>query len=115
MYLFESTLKNYKAVSFSLASIYGVGKINSILVSKQLGFSENLRLEDLSKDQRDSMITSIKIFKLLTGSDLKLKNQLSSEKLINIKSYKGLRRYKGLPIRGQRTHSNARTARKRIK
>lgn len=115
MYIFESTLEDSKSVSFSLASIYGVGKINSVLVCKQLGFSKNLRLKNLSKKQEDSVIDNIKMFKLLTGSELKLKNQLSLEKLITIKSYKGLRRYKGLPIRGQRTRSNARTARKKIK
>jgi small subunit ribosomal protein S13 len=46
------------------------------------------------------------------ASDLKKSKLLNSKKLISIKSYKGLRRNQGLPVRGQRTHTNAKTAKK---
>ena len=80
---------------------------------KNLGFSRNLKLKDLSKTQLDELIAALKSSKLILAKDLKKRKQLIANHLIEIKSYKGLRGYQGLPVRGQRTHTNAKTARKR--
>lgn len=97
-----------------MASVYGIGDSNSNLLCKNLGFSRNLRVAEMSRLQRKSIIKTATLFDLQLGSDLKKARQLIFKNLIAIKSVKGLRRLRGLPIRGQRTHTNAKTARKRI-
>jgi small subunit ribosomal protein S13 len=113
IFLFNSELIDHKIVSFSLTSVYGIGKVNSILITKYLGFSHNLRIKDLSEIQLDGLEKAMGVFNFKFGTELKKTNQLLLNKLIDIRSYKGLRRYKGLPIRGQRTHTNSKTAKKR--
>ena len=111
IYLFESELVEDKSLFFALIQIYGVGKANSLLICKKLGFSKNLKTKNLSKEQINRLINLIDSLDL--ASELKKLKLLSAKKLLFIKSYKGLRKNQGLPIRGQRTHTNARTARKR--
>lgn len=113
IYLFESELPENKSIFISLTYIYGIGKFNSNVLCKKLGFSLNLKVKDLSKEQINKIIKTIESLNMHLASDLKKIKLLISKNLIYIKSYKGLRRYQGLPIRGQRTHTNARTAKKR--
>jgi small subunit ribosomal protein S13 len=90
IYIFETEILNSKSVQFSLKKIYGLNTFQINSICKKLGFSANLKTSKLATDQ---------IFTL--------------KKLVEIKSYSGLRRIKGLPVRGQRTHTNARTAKSR--
>lgn len=113
VYLFESEISENKPIFVSLTQIYGIGHFTSVLICKKLGFSRNLKIKDLSKEQILKLIKTIELLKLNIASDLKKSNLLNSKNLISIKSYKGLRRNQGLPVRGQRTHTNARTAKKR--
>ena len=113
IYIFETEIPNIKSIQFSLQKIYGIGKQHSFLFCKQLGFSKNLKTSELSKDQ------IIKLTKTISSSDLVITNQLKKfqilllQNLINIKSYRGLRRLQGLPVRGQRTHTNSKTSKYR--
>ena len=113
IYLFESELAEDKSIFFALTQIYGIGKANSFLICKKLGFSRNLKIKNLSKEQISKLINLIDSLNLDLVSELKKLKLLAAKKLLSIKSYKGLRKNQGLPIRGQRTHTNARTARKR--
>ena len=113
VYLFESEISENKPIFVSLTQIYGIGHFTAVLICKKLGFSKNLKIKDLSKEQILKLIKTIELLKLNIASDLKKSNLLNSKNLISIKSYKGLRRNQGLPVRGQRTHTNARTAKKR--
>lgn len=113
IYLFESELAEDKSIFFALTQIYGIGKANSFLICKKLGFSKNLKTKNLSKEQISKLINLIDSLNLDLVSELKKLKLLGAKKLLSIKSYKGLRKNQGLPIRGQRTHTNARTARKR--
>jgi small subunit ribosomal protein S13 len=114
IYLFEAELLENKLVFLSIMHIYGLGKFSSLLVCKRLGFSKNLKTNNLSKDQLTQLIETIEgLNKELAGA-LKKSKILHTKKLVSIRSYKGLRKIKGLPIRGQRTHTNAKTARKRF-
>jgi small subunit ribosomal protein S13 len=113
IYLFESELPENKSVHLALTHIYGIGKVNSSLICRKLGFSVNLKLKNLSKDQTTRLIKTIETLNIELASDLKKLQLLVLKKLVSIKSYKGLRRKQGLPVRGQRTHTNAKTARKR--
>ena len=112
VYLFESKIPEDKSVFFALTYIYGINRPTSFLISKKLGFSKNLKIANLSNEQIQSLLKIIESLNLVLGSNLKKTKQLIKKKSISIKSYKGLRKNQGLPIRGQRTHTNARTARK---
>lgn len=113
IYLFESEIPENKPIFMSLTQIYGIGLFNSMLICKKLGFSKNLKIKDLSKEQVVKLVKTIELLKINLASDLKKLNVLHSKNLILIKSYRGLRRNQGLPVRGQRTHTNAKTAKKR--
>lgn len=115
VYLFESELQNFKMLPFALISIYGIGKAHAVFICKKSGFSKNMKVKDLSKEQLSKLIKTIESLNILVAEDLLKSRLLIAEKLVTIKSYKGLRRYQGLPIRGQRTHTNAKTSRKRFR
>ena len=115
IYLLETELNDDKLIYFALQSIYGIGKTNAVLVCKKLGFSKNLTVQALSKEQISRIIKHIESLDLLIAGDLLKARLLVAKKSVSIKSYRGLRRYQGLPTRGQRTHTNAKTSRKRFK
>lgn len=114
IYLLESELPDNMSVFFALQRVYGIGKKNSSLICKKLGFSINLKIKNLSKDQITDILNLIEFLNLIIASDLKKIKNLVIKNLISIKSYRGLRRIQGLPVRGQRTHTNAKTARKKF-
>ncbi len=114
IYLIESKLPENMSIFFALQQIYGIGKNNSFFICKKLGFSINLKVKNLSKNQTTNLLNLIESLNLIIGSDLKKFNNLIMQNLISIKSYKGTRKLQGLPVRGQRTHTNARTARKKL-
>jgi small subunit ribosomal protein S13 len=114
VYLFESELPENKSVFLSLMHIYGLGKFNSLLICRRLGFSRNLKVKNLSKEHINKLIKTIEHLNIKLASDLKKSKILATKKLISIKSYKGLRKTRGFPVRGQRTHTNAKTSRKRF-
>ena len=113
-YLFETELLENKLVFLSIMDIYGLGKSSSLLVCKRLGFSKNLKTKNLSKDQLMQLSETIESLNKELAGALKKSKILGVQKLVSIKSYKGLRKIKGLPIRGQRTRTNAKTAIKRF-
>jgi small subunit ribosomal protein S13 len=113
IYLFESEISENKQIFISLMQIYGINWFTAIFICKKLGFSKNLKIKDLSKEQISKMVKTIELLKINLASDLKKINLLNSKNLISIKSYRGLRRTQGLPVRGQRTHTNSKTAKKR--
>jgi small subunit ribosomal protein S13 len=113
-YIFETDLHLKKSIFFSLVSIFGIGRFNSFLICKQLGFAKNFKTKYLSKEQINQIIEIIEFLNFKVGNQLKKSKVLITKKLILIKCYKGLRKIKGLPVRGQRTHTNSRTARKII-
>nr|QII42408.1 ribosomal protein S13 [Phaeodactylum tricornutum] len=113
VYLFGSELPDNKSIFFSLRYAYGIGKGNSSSLCKKLGFSKNLKVRNLSKEHINKLIKIMEVLKIEVAGDLKKSKLFISKTLASIKSYRGLRKNQGLPVRGQRTHTNARTARKR--
>jgi small subunit ribosomal protein S13 len=114
IYLFEAELPDNMSIFFALNRIYGLGKTRSFLICKKLGFSINLKIKHLSKEQINEILNIIEDLNFILASDLKKFKALVTKNLIEIKSYRGLRKYQGLPVRGQRTHTNAKTARKKF-
>lgn len=112
IYIFESELPENKSILISLTNIYGVGKHQSHFLCKILGLSVNLKTKNLSKEQVNKIIKVVEVLKISLASDLKKIKLLIAKNLVSIKSYRGLRRFQGLPVRGQRTHTNGRTAKR---
>lgn len=112
MFIFESELSENKSISIALLAIYGIGLRHSFSICKKLGFSPNLRVKNLTKKQIYKLITTIELSGISIATDLRKYRLLINKKLIDIKSYKGLRKLQGLPVRGQRTHTNAKSSRK---
>ena len=81
-------------------------------ICQYLGFSENLRIFEITKIQQLKLIRHIENSGLLINSDLKRIVKLYKSRLISIHTFRGIRAKQGFPIRGQRTHTNAKTARK---
>nr|YP_010134129.1 ribosomal protein S13 [Tryblionella apiculata]QWM93619.1 ribosomal protein S13 [Tryblionella apiculata] len=112
LYLLETNLPENKAVFFALTRVYGIGKNTAFLICKKLGFSINLKIKDLTQEQTIEILQLVDSLNLLLNNELKKFKSLTLKNLISIKSYRGLRRVRGLPVRGQRTHTNAKSARK---
>ena len=112
IYIFETEISNNKSLIFSLQKIYGLGKNNSNLICKKLGFSKNLKTSELSSSQISKLVKAVEKSELLITNKLRKSQVFSLRNLVNIKSYKGLRRLKSLPVRGQRTYTNSKTARR---
>ena len=71
IYLFESELPENKSIFFTLVYVYGIGKFNSFLICKKLGFSKNLKIKNLSKKQTYKLIKTVKLLNIKLASDLK--------------------------------------------
>lgn len=112
LYFLETKLSEHKPIRFALTNIYGIGKSTAFVICKKLGFSINLKVNDLTQEQIVEMIQLIDSLNLNLNNELKKLRSLTFKNLVSIKSYKGLRRVRGLPVRGQRTHTNAKSARK---
>ncbi|WNE40746.1 MAG: 30S ribosomal protein S13 [Mycoplasmataceae bacterium] len=104
-------ISDNKNVRAGLTSFYGIGWPTAELIIKQLGIETNRRIRDLSAEEIKSIGSEIK--KIPTEGELKEKVQKNISEQISIGTYKGLRRSRRpnpLPIHGQRTRHNARTA-----
>lgn len=112
LYLLETNLPDQKSVLSALTKVYGIGKNTAFSICKKLGFTLNLKVKDLSREQQTEVLQLIDSDDLLINNELKKSKSLALKNLLTIKSYKGLRRVQGLPVRGQRTHTNAKSAKK---
>ena len=112
IYIFETEILNSKSLNFSLQKIYGLGKYQTNIICKKLGFSANHKTSQLTKEQIVKLIRTIENSNLILTNELKKLQIFTLKKLVKIKSYTGLRRLKGLPVRGQRTHTNAKTSKR---
>jgi len=101
-------LPRKKRIEIGLTYIYGIGKTTSQKLLNQLQIDPDTKTDDLTEEQVNNIRRAI-------DSSLKVEGELRTEISLNIKrlmdlgSYRGLRHRKGLPVRGQRTSTNART------
>ncbi|MGN6324366.1 30S ribosomal protein S13 [Pseudolysinimonas sp.] len=97
-----------KRVEVALTYIYGVGRTRALATLKETGISGDIRVKDLTDDQlvalRDFIEGNYKV-----EGDLRREVQADIRRKVEIGSYEGLRHRRGLPVRGQRTKTNART------
>lgn len=97
-----------KRLEISLTYIYGVGRHLSNEIIKKLSLDPGMRAHKLTQDDI-ARINSLLQSDLVVEGDLRRQVQNNIKRLINIHSYRGLRHRSGLPVRGQRTRTNART------
>eukprot|EP00797_Seminavis_robusta_P035587 Sro884_mit_g215880.1 rps13 (116) ;mRNA; f:34490-34837 len=112
VYILESKLLENKSIYFALNSIYGIGKNKAFLICKKLGFAPNFKVKNLSSNKINQIFKLVESLNYVLANDLRKFKLMRKQHLLNIKSYRGLRRKKGFPVRGQRTHTNARTSKK---
>ena len=96
-----------KRVVISLTYIYGIGKTTAKKILAATGLSEDVRVKDLTEDEVTKIRREIENYKV--EGDLRREVALNIKRLMEIGSYRGLRHRRGLPVRGQRTKTNART------
>lgn len=101
-----------KTVEIGLTYIFGIGLTSSKKILSRVGIAGTTRVRDLTEDQV-SRIRTIVDAEFTTEGDLRREVQLNIKRLMDIGCYRGLRHRKGLPVRGQRTRTNARTRRGR--
>ena len=96
-----------KRIVISLTYIYGIGRTKAEEILKKVNVSEDIRVKDLNDDQLTAIRKEVANYKV--EGDLRREVSLNIKRLSEIGSYRGLRHRKGLPVRGQKTKTNART------
>ncbi len=98
-----------KRIEASLSYIYGIGPSTAKKLLEQANIDPNLRAKDLSSEQLNQIIQAITASKLPIEGDLRRELQANLKRLQAVNCYRGIRHRRSLPVRGQRTSTNART------
>ena len=96
-----------KHVAIGLTHIYGIGTSRARMVCLAAGVDPSTKVRDLTEAEVNMLRTHIARF--LVEGDLRRENSMSLKRLMDLGCYRGIRHRKGLPVRGQRTRTNART------
>jgi small subunit ribosomal protein S13 len=101
-------LPRHKQIAYSLPYLYGIGRALAKEICKKANIAENKKTEDLSENEikriRELLETEYRV-----EGDLRREVQMNIKRLMDLGCYRGLRHRRGLPVNGQRTHTNART------
>jgi len=103
-----------KRVEISLTYIHGIGRTKAKAITSQLGIPPERRVQDLTDAEILAIRETIDRDHLVEG-DLRREVAMNIKRLMDLACYRGLRHRKGLPVRGQRTHTNARTRKGKAK
>jgi small subunit ribosomal protein S13 len=101
-------LPREKRLEAALTYIYGIGPSASRKILSEANVSSNVRVKDLTEDEVNRIRRAMEGHYKVEG-DLRREVAMNVKRLMDIGSYRGLRHRRGLPVRGQRTHTNART------
>jgi small subunit ribosomal protein S13 len=96
-----------KHAGIALTYIFGIGRTRALLICEAAGISPTTRIQDLTEDRLDALRNEVS--KFTVEGDLRRENSMSIKRLMDLGCYRGLRHRRGLPVRGQRTRTNART------
>ena len=107
------TIPEEKRLEIGLTTLYGVGRSRAIAILKEAGVSPEVKGKEATIDQENKIRTVIE--KLTLEGDLKREVAGNVKRLKDIKSYRGVRHMRGLPVRGQRTKTNSRTRRGNVR
>jgi small subunit ribosomal protein S13 len=102
-------IPNEKRIEASLPVIYGIGPSWAKRILEAAGIDPDTRTGELTQEQLGTIVTAIQQSGLSIEGDLRREVQMNLKRLQQINCYRGVRHRKNLPVRGQRTHTNART------
>lgn len=97
-----------KRVIIALTYIHGIGRTKAVEIADKLGIVHSARVQDLSDEEILRIRETIDSDHQVEG-DLRRTTAMNIKRLMDLRTYRGLRHRNGLPVRGQRTHTNART------
>jgi len=100
-------IPNDKRVVIALTYVFGIGKSTAQKILKTVNVNEDIRVKNLSEEQLNAIRTEVA--KHRVEGDLRREVSLNIKRLTEIGCYRGMRHRRGLPVRGQRTKTNART------
>ena len=98
-----------KRIDIALRYVYGIGPSNAKVILQKANIDPSIRSKDLNEQQLSQIVHAIQEGKYIIEGDLRRELGLNLKRLQAIKCYRGLRHQRGLPVRGQRTSTNART------
>lgn len=96
-----------KHAVISLTYVYGIGRTSAKAICAQVGIAENVKIADLNDEQMDAVRNAVA--ERTVEGDLRREVSMNIKRLMDLGCYRGLRHRRGLPLRGQRTKTNART------
>ncbi|MDA8420345.1 MAG: 30S ribosomal protein S13 [Pseudomonadota bacterium] len=100
-------IPNHKHVEIALTSIYGVGRPRARVICTGAGVALNTKVKDLTDAEVDKL--RVEVAKYTVEGDLRRTVSMNIKRLMDLGTFRGLRHRRGLPVRGQRTRTNART------
>jgi small subunit ribosomal protein S13 len=100
-------IPNHQHAGIALTAIYGIGRSRAAAICTAAGVQPNRKIKDLTDAEMERLRENIG--KVTVEGDLRREVQMSIKRLIDLGCYRGSRHRKGLPVRGQRTRTNART------
>jgi small subunit ribosomal protein S13 len=107
-------LPTNKRVIIALTYIHGIGRTKALEIAEKLKIDQSRRVQDLSDSEILQIRETIDADHTVEG-DLRRTTSMNIKRLMDLACYRGLRHRKGLPVRGQRTHTNARTRKGKAK
>jgi len=97
----------HKHTVIALTSIYGIGRTTSQKICEASGIATDAKIKDLSEDEVGKLRTEVAKYRV--EGDLRREITVNIKRLMDLGTYRGIRHRRGLPLRGQRTQTNART------
>ena len=102
-------LPREKRIEIGLTYIYGIGRVSATKILAEAGVNPDTRVRDITDDEVKKITEAIEALGIMTEGDLRREIALNIKRLQEIGRYRGIRHRKGLPVRGQKTKTNART------
>jgi len=100
-------IPNHKHTWVALMAIYGIGRVRAYKICADAGVTPSVKMKDLSDSDVDSL--RAQVTKYTIEGDLRREVSMNIKRLMDLSTYRGSRHRRGLPVRGQRTKTNART------
>ena len=96
-----------KHIGISLTYIYGIGRTTAARICNEARISSDARVDSLTEEQLDRIRSKVQVYSV--EGDLRREEQMNIKRLMDLGTYRGIRHRRHLPVRGQRTRTNART------
>lgn len=112
IYILSTSLTDNKKIFLELTCLYGIGKFHALVLCNFLNFGIDCQVNELTQSQIHKLLKQIEKNNLVIENELHKKKLDFISQLIKLKSYRGRRHIFNLPVRGQRTRTNASTIKK---